>query len=317
MAYEWKKYPSFSWSSSRNDTFQECPRKYYYQYYGSHNGWEDDAPQEARTAYLLKSLNNIHGVLGQAVHEFAALAIYKKHHHDYLCSLQDALTYVRGKLNKSYSDSQDKEKWRRYPKGFIMLQDFYYGTPPTEKVIEIIRQKVKTCCENIFSSRSYREAIVSPSVEIRDIENFIPFELNGIQIYAVPDLIYRYGDDTWVITDWKTGDIEEIHKEQIKVYALYIQARHSSKPSKLIGRLEYLNKGENVEIEISLVDLKKTSQYIKDSVACMRRYLEDPIKNIPRDKNEFPMKEDSGFCCKCGFYELCEEEIKSRTSGPF
>jgi hypothetical protein len=30
----------FSWSRSRDNTFQECKRRYYYHYYGSWGGWE-------------------------------------------------------------------------------------------------------------------------------------------------------------------------------------------------------------------------------------------------------------------------------------
>ena len=33
----------FSWSVSRDSTFRKCQRMYYYQYYGSWGGWNDDA----------------------------------------------------------------------------------------------------------------------------------------------------------------------------------------------------------------------------------------------------------------------------------
>ena len=47
MAFEIRAYPDFSWSQSRRSTFRECPRKYFWHYYGSHNGWLDEA-SEAR-----------------------------------------------------------------------------------------------------------------------------------------------------------------------------------------------------------------------------------------------------------------------------
>ena len=38
----------FSWSRSRDATFQDCKRKYFYHYYGSWGGWEADAAAEVR-----------------------------------------------------------------------------------------------------------------------------------------------------------------------------------------------------------------------------------------------------------------------------
>ena len=50
MPAEFGPLPEFSWSQTRRSTFRDCPRMYYWQYYGSWKGWEDDAPEEARIA---------------------------------------------------------------------------------------------------------------------------------------------------------------------------------------------------------------------------------------------------------------------------
>jgi hypothetical protein len=57
MAFEVHPYPEFSWSQSRRSTFRECPRKYFWTYYGSHNGWLREAPAEARAAWRLTHPN--------------------------------------------------------------------------------------------------------------------------------------------------------------------------------------------------------------------------------------------------------------------
>ena len=41
MAAELKN--EFSWSNSRDATFRECPRRYYFRYYGSWGGWSVSA----------------------------------------------------------------------------------------------------------------------------------------------------------------------------------------------------------------------------------------------------------------------------------
>jgi hypothetical protein len=54
--YVHRDFPDFSWSNSRHKTFLECVRKYYYQYYESHNGWLYEAPDESKAAYRLKNI---------------------------------------------------------------------------------------------------------------------------------------------------------------------------------------------------------------------------------------------------------------------
>ena len=42
----------FSWSRSRDATFQDCRRKYFYQYYGAWGGWDPGAPTDVRRLYV-------------------------------------------------------------------------------------------------------------------------------------------------------------------------------------------------------------------------------------------------------------------------
>ena len=49
----------------------------------------------------------------------------------------------------------------------------------------------------------------------------------------------------------------------------------------------------------------------------MRGYLEDVPANMPREREAFPLREDTSVCRFCNFYELDQEEIASRVPGPF
>ena len=73
-----RPYPEFSWSHSRDRSLAECARAYFWRYYGSHNGWLPDAPEEASVAYALKQLTTFPMILGTAIHACArdcALAV--------------------------------------------------------------------------------------------------------------------------------------------------------------------------------------------------------------------------------------------------
>jgi hypothetical protein len=58
-----------SWSHSRYETFRECLRRYFYHYYGSWGGWQDDADPLTRRLYILKQLKNRHLWAGGVVHD--------------------------------------------------------------------------------------------------------------------------------------------------------------------------------------------------------------------------------------------------------
>lgn len=55
-----------------------------------------------------------------------------------------------------------------------------------------------------------------------------------------------------------------------------------------------------------------------DSVAAMRTYLADPIRNEALPRERFPLREDTRYCPRCPFFELCEGELSERgAAGPF
>ena len=65
MPFEERENPPWSWSVSRRGCFRECPRRYYYQYYGYHDGWKPAAPAVARAAYRLKHLKSLPILVGE------------------------------------------------------------------------------------------------------------------------------------------------------------------------------------------------------------------------------------------------------------
>ena len=59
----------FSWSKSRDEVFNECKRKYYFNHYGFWGGWDPASPDKIRELYVLKNLSSRHIWIGQVVHD--------------------------------------------------------------------------------------------------------------------------------------------------------------------------------------------------------------------------------------------------------
>jgi hypothetical protein len=318
MAFEVRPYPDFSWSQSRRATFRECPRKYYWHYYGSHNGWLKESPDEAKLAWRLKKISNLHMTLGNVVHELTAEAILRVRGGGQAPTTAELIEQGRGRLNRAWLLAQRREEWERRPGSIPMLMEFYRGTCPSRDLIEAIRDRLHACLRNLTESESYREAIESPQVEVKEVDRLDYVELEGVKLYAQPDLLYRLGDG-WRIVDWKTGGRNRSHPPQLRTYAVYVRAREDLSAGPITGRLEYLSEGEGTSLPIPDREVAEERQRILDSVGTMRTYLADPMQNAPLPRDSFPLTEDTRWCGRCPFYELCEEELEESGAevGPF
>lgn len=317
MAFEIEPFPEFSWSQSRRSTFRECPRRYFWQYYGSHNGWLAESPEEVHLAWRLKKITNLHMALGSVVHEIAAHAVQRARGGGAAPTPAQLVEEGRAQLNRIWVQSQRREEWERAPNRIPMLMEFYRATGPGRDLIERIRDRLYACLRNLPSAESFREAIEAPQVEVKEIDRLDFVEIEGVKVYAQPDLLYRVGD-AWRIVDWKTGARGEGHAPQLRTYAVYLRERKDLPRGPVIGRLEYLESGDALTVPITDRDIADERGRILASVDNMREYLANPARNEPKLREAFPLTEDTRQCPRCNFYELCEDELAMRgETGPF
>lgn len=317
MPYERREYPEFSWSFSRNEKFQRCPRDYYYHYYASHNGWEFDAPEPARLAYRLKNLTSLALETGAAVHEGAAAAVQRARVGGPAFAYTDFYSLARSRLNKAWRDSQDFAGWEQSPKQRKMFHEFYYDHGIDEDAIENAKKQLETCFQSLMKSESYREAVAAPRCELKSVEEFVTFEIDGTPIHAVPDLIYRKGDGTWMVIDWKSGQNKGDDTVQALAYALHVRERFGAVAKDIKVRVEYLFLGTSEDYFFTEDMLDQKWDGIRDSIAAMQGYLRDSARNEPLGKAGFPMRMDTSLCRYCNFYQLDRTEIDSTRQGPF
>jgi CRISPR/Cas system-associated exonuclease Cas4 (RecB family) len=317
MAFEVRPFPEFSWSQSRRSLFRECPRKYFWNYYGSHNGWLRDAPAEARAAWRLKKISNLHMTLGNVVHDVAAEAIQSVRGGGDVPSGPELIEAGRARMNRAWQLAQRREDWERSPGRHPMMMEFYRGTGPSQDLVVTIRERLYTCLRNLPASESFREAVESPQVEVKEVDRLDFLDLDGVKLYARPDLLYRLGD-AWRIVDWKTGARAAWHSAQLRIYAVYLREREDLPAGPIIGRLEYLSDGESMSVPITDRDIAEERRAIQDSVEAMRTYLAEPLRNVAKPRDQFPLTDNRRWCSDCNFFELCEDELaESEPAAPF
>lgn len=307
------EYPAWSWSFSRQQLFASCQRRYYYNYYASHNGWEWNSEPEAALAYRLKKLTNLYIVLGDAVHKSAQLMVERLASGRSLPSAHWVEEEIRRQLRRVWKSSRDeRDQFLLRPNRVDMLQEFYYRREISPNVIAKINDRIGDTARALVNSQVWAE-LQKKEVEIVSCEQFDTFTIGGTPVFAVPDLLYKVGDQ-WVIVDWKTGEEAEANFEQVALYALYVHKKHGVPVDLITARLEYLSLPAVEEMRFTAENLAQVENEAQESMARMRELLVDAEQNVPKPKEAFALTEAREQCPWCSFYELCQGELERSVS---
>lgn len=293
-----------SWSVTRDKLFRDCLRKYYWNYYGSWNGWRTTSPDSARLAYRLKNMTRLPMWAGSVVHDTIESTL-RAVRSGMRPTLDEAQGEARRRLNEGWFSSVEK-KWRRDPKRSINLFEHYYGEGITKEQRLDLRQHVFNCLERFFAGAAYAKLREIGHEHWVALEDFDQFELMGVKVWVVLDVAIKDGDEI-VIFDWKTGEPRDADAEQVSVYALFAMSKWQTPPEKLQTRLVYLKHDEERVARPDATALIDLRERVTTSIAAMRDLLVAPEDN-EADIDDFPMIDDMAKCAQCEFKQLCERD---------
>lgn len=305
--------PSFSWSRSRHDTLEVCARRYFWRYYRSWKGWEEDAEPEARRAWVLKKLTGLRAELGRSLHRRAFEVGFRVAQGLEGPGADTLETRTREELNRVVVASRDRAAFLAGPARHPFLRSAWYGDGPESAEIETVRERLGPAHRRLADHPIWA-SIAGGELEVLHLDDpDVPpepdFDLDGVPVYAEPDLVLRRRtDDRHVVVDWKSGREREDDLWQVALYGLYLRETRRIRAS--VGRVEYLASGESRELELEPPVLDRAEQRARASLREMRELLEDPGENRPRSREAFPMVDRRPVCRWCDFYELCEPELE-------
>jgi len=302
MAYKHRKYPEWSWSLSRHRIFKNCLRKYYFQYYKSHNGWEWDAPEENKKVYRLKKLQSVDAILGNTIHHL----LHKIIHDGYPLKRKNIDMKIRKELNNAFRQSKNKPAWKVNPSKHIMLKEIYYEDDLSESKVEFINFKKDKILNYLMNSNIVESIKDSYSVKSFDTGTFENFEFNKTKVYAIPDLIYKKDkNESPNIIDWKTGKEKNSNIEQLKLYAYYYYKKNDYQ-GEINTSFVYLYEQHKKDYEFSYDIIDEVESKINKSIKEMKQYLEKPKWNKPLPQSEFIKRTNDVVCSYCKYRELCD-----------
>ncbi len=300
----------FSWSPSRGRLYDDCPRAYYLNYYGSWGGWERDAGPAARLAYRLKQMTNLSMFAGSVVHDVIKGAIARVRDGAPVDRAR-LFTEAQRALNRAWKESRG-EAWRdRSPKYVTTLFEHYYverltGRPVPGEAIRATKAKVESCLERYLETDVHAALAAKRGEDVRCYEELTHFQLDGTKVWLAMDLA-RDTEAGVEIYDWKTGRGRDADAAQLRVYALYAALEWTVPAERIRTHAVYLRNGEIVSEVLDDAALAATRADIGASAERLRALLADPEHNVAREP-DFPLTDDLDRCRRCNFQEICHPE---------
>ncbi|MDP4099056.1 PD-(D/E)XK nuclease family protein [Paenibacillus sp. P96] len=298
-------YPPWSYSQSRANTFDECLRKYYFHYYGSHNGWNRElASEEQATLYRLKQLSNLYLLFGDLAHRMCESAVRTVDERREPPRQGFLDKVIREMLNQGYKESQDREAWIRQPKQRLMLSEIYYGEEALRDRISIINDRRRAIVRNLYTSAAWKE-LSAGGARVVEAEKWDTMLLHDTKVYVKMDLLYRRQNGEMVIVDWKTGK-EGDFSDQLYLYASYVREKYNIPLEQLELRVEYLVTGECETYKPVQEDIAKVEENVGRYIEEMKSCLDDEYYNRPKPMSFFTPMPSRRTCGSCNFREVCE-----------
>jgi hypothetical protein len=294
----------FSWSKTRDEIFQTCPRQYYFSYYGHWKGWEKDAPERTKRIYILKNLKNRHMWAGEKVHECIKHTLKNLQRGIPILDMDRILSITLNRMRDDFRSSREK-RYLVHPKTCALFEHEYKVDLEDEEW-KTVADNVEQCLRNFYSSDIFSTLGELPHQNWLEVEDFSSFYLNGTKIWAVIDCSFRTEDGATII-DWKTGrGSDRDISLQLACYGMYAveRWRYEAERVKLI---EYnLLTNQTAEFSINASEIENAKEYISGSIADMQSLLADVENNVPKPEQFFEKVEDERIRDRCNFRKVCD-----------
>ena len=294
----------FSWSHSRHETFQACLKRYYFAYYASWGGWEENAPARARELYRLKRLSTRQQWAGHHAHQAIEFLLKNARRDPSGEIAASAEPRQIDLMRREFRDSR-AGAYRADPVRVPGLFEHEYQLDVSAEEWKATVDRVARAIRQFLASELWRELQGLPDDAFLAVERRAHFLLDGLKVFAVPDLVVRRGGQM-LIYDWKTGgaDLAE-HRTQLGVYALLALDRWTAAPGEIEAVAYHPVLDRRETFAYSADDLETLREFVRDSADEMLFPLADPETNDAGDGANFDCAADEAPCKTCPFLRAC------------
>lgn len=287
---------------------RECPRKYYFNYYGHWGGWLQNAPTRTREIYVLKQLKNRAVWVGQTVHDCIARTLQNISRGVPVLPIDEILSITRNLMRQDFRHSKSG-RYRENPRAYCGFFEHEYDVPVTDDQWRSAADDVDLCLRTFYESEHFEKLRRTPPADYLEVERFSSLHLDGVELRIKLDCATR-DQGRIAVWDWKTGKKEADPglSVQMGCYALYARETYGAPLADIVTRRFDLNRGVLQEQSLTEASLGEILAYIRGSIADMTALLEDAVEN-EADEERFAKVERRNVCLKCNFLKVCRPSL--------
>jgi hypothetical protein len=300
------------WSASRINELEYCERKYYFSHYEAWNGWDDDETERKKKAYMLKNRTNIKAWIGTATHR----AI--KEYLEFRLPAERIKIGISISMKSEFEMSRCKQYLNGFRKGFGLIEhyrDQNIGPHDLEESISSAMDNFDVFLASIYhdmilrARKDNRMMFVDPGMNF----DLMKFYIDGICVYAIPDIWVNIQEHKYLILDWKTGKEGDTPVDepnlQLLVYGLRLSVdeKLEMRNDHIQAYEVYLPSLKRVGGTVTSDHLQRVIERIKSDIRTMQSYCLDISQNIPKEENAFKATTSENKCLTCNYSEICKK----------
>lgn len=303
-----RQYPvsQVRWSYSRRTVLEQCPRRYYYEYYGTAALAASGDPNGV-VLRVLKSLQNRHERAGMIAH--LVISTYLRKARSGEVWMTDRLSrWARDIFQKDCAYSRanpvgSSRQAERFPP--VLLHEYYYRYPDASQLCLDAQERLVHAVHTFATSPHFAEFRLAGEKPDSFIEHRLTLGGLPCQVDGKLDLAFA-AEGRGVIVDWKLGEPSGSGEDslQLAIYALWA-SQHFAVGSEAISVYKaYLATGEIVQFPVSdrvLVNCRARITQDVERMAVLHDYGERGVAEA------FTPCAQRAVCKLCPFQELCPE----------
>ncbi len=301
-AREWLS--GITWSYSRRQVLEQCPRRYYYQYYGSAARFAQDEPAK-RDLQFLKRLDTRFECAGSVLHRVIATYFRRTRAGDEgapwdLPQLARRMFRRVCAYSSNYPDGEDGRTNGLAP---VLLREFHYRVPDARILCEEVEERLASATSAFIQGPEFERFRDAGAQTTSLVETHLRLKGLPCGIEGRIDLTFAATDYVGIV-DWKLGSGEGAGDGslQLAVYGLWARDHFSVDVSRLRAWRAYLGnrclEAEHLNEE-SLVAAR--SRVIQDALrmAMLHNY------GILGNARAFTPAPSARVCNACPFQKIC------------